>query len=63
MWTMGELPIIDDFSNLFNGTRKAFPLTVGGEAFAIQAASGSNIVVREYYHSYYKRCFTSSLPG
>ena len=25
---------------------KSFPLTVGGEAFAIQARTGSNIVVR-----------------
>ena len=37
MWSMGELQDLDDFSNLFNGTRKVFPLTVGGEAFAIQA--------------------------
>ena len=47
MWTMGELQDLDDFSSLFNGTRKSFPLTVGGEAFAIQAASGSDVVVRE----------------
>ena len=46
MWTMGELQALDDFSNLFNGSRKAFPLTVGGEAFAIQARTGSNIVVQ-----------------
>ena len=26
---------------------KSFPLTVGGEAFAIQARTGSNIVVRD----------------
>ena len=38
---------LDDFSNLFNGTRKVFPLTVAGEAFAIQARTGSNIVVRD----------------
>ena len=47
MWSMGELQAIDDFSSLFDGARKVFPLTVGGEAFAIQAASGSNIVVRD----------------
>ena len=47
MWTMGELQALDDFSSLFNGTRKSFPLTSGGEAFAIQAASGSDVVVRE----------------
>ena len=45
MWTMGELQALDDFSSLFNGTRKQFPLTVAGEAFAIQARTGSNIVV------------------
>ena len=46
MWTMGELQALDDFSNLFNGTRRQFPLTVAGEAFAIQARTGSNIVVQ-----------------
>ena len=46
MWTMGELQALDDFSSLFNGSRKSFPLTSGGEAFAIQARTGSNIVVR-----------------
>ena len=44
---MGELQALDDFSNLFDGTRKVFPLTVAGEAFAIQARTGSNIVVRD----------------
>ena len=47
MWTMGELQALDDFSSLFDGTRKSFPLTSGGEAFAIHAASGSDVVVRE----------------
>ena len=47
MWSMGELQALDDFSNLFDGTRKVFPLTVAGEAFAIQARTGSNIVVRD----------------
>ena len=46
MWTMGELQALDDFSSLFDGTRKSFPLTVGGEAFAIQGRTGSNIVVQ-----------------
>ena len=46
MWTMGELQALDDFSDLFDGTRKVFPLTVAEEAFAIQAASGSNIDVK-----------------
>jgi len=46
MWTMGELQALDDFSSLFNGTRKSFPLTVGGEAFAIQGRTGSTIVVQ-----------------
>ena len=46
MWTMGELQMLDDFSSLFNGSRKAFPLTVGGESFAIQARTGSGIDVK-----------------
>ena len=45
MWTMGEFDVLDDFSNLFDGVRKAFPITVGGESYAIQTKSGSPIEI------------------
>ena len=47
MWTLGELDVLDDFSSLFDGARKAFPITVGGDGYAIQAKSGSPIVVQD----------------
>ena len=39
MWTMGEIQPLDDFSSYFDGVRKAFPITVGGDSYAIQALS------------------------
>ena len=47
MWTVGELERLDDFSDLFDGARTAFPLTKAGEAYAIQARTGSNIVINQ----------------
>jgi len=46
MWTMGELQMLDDFSDLFNGSRKAFPLTLNNLPFAIQARTGSDVDVK-----------------
>ena len=45
MWTMGEFDVLDDFSSLFDGVRKAFPITVGGDSYAIQTKSGSPIEI------------------
>ena len=45
MWTMGEFDVLDDFSDKFDGVRKAFPITVGGESYAIQTKSGSPIEI------------------
>ena len=47
MWTMGEFDVLDDFSDLFDSSRKSFPITVGGDSYAIQAASGSPIVIQD----------------
>ena len=47
MWTMGEIQPLDDFSSYFDGVRKAFPITVGGDSYAIQAKTGSGIVIAE----------------
>ena len=47
MWTMGELEALDDFSSYFDGARKSFPITKGGEAYAIQGRKGSPIVIQD----------------
>ena len=47
MWTMGEIQPLDDFSSYFDGVRKAFPITYGGDSYAIQAKTGSGIVIGE----------------
>jgi len=47
MWTMGELDALDDFSSYFDGARKSFPITLGGESYAIQGRKGSNISIQE----------------
>ena len=39
--------MLDDFSDLFDSSRKSFPITVGGDSYAIQAASGSPIVIQD----------------
>ena len=40
-WSIGQLQVLDNFSNLFNGFRKTFPLTLDGNSFSIQALPGS----------------------
>ena len=47
MWTLGELQQLDSFAHLFDGSRKAFPFSLGSEPYAIQAKSGSPIVVQD----------------
>lgn len=44
-WTVGELQKLDDIDNLFNGTRKVFPISDNGNRFSIIAKKGSNINV------------------
>ena len=47
MWTMGEIQPLDSFASYFDGSRKAFPITLGGDSYAIQARSGSDIVIQD----------------
>jgi len=48
-WCFGELIELDDFSNLFNGYRKAFLITrtgaVGKEYYSVVAKEGSGIIL------------------
>ena len=46
-WSVGQLQVLDDFSNLFDGGRKDFPITLNGNAFSIQAAKGSPVSVQD----------------
>ena len=46
-WSIGQLQVIDDFSNLFNGTRKTFPISLNGNRLSIQAKPGSNISIQD----------------
>jgi hypothetical protein len=46
-WSIGQLQVLDDFSNLFNGTRVSFPIQYGGNSISIQASPGSNIKIQD----------------
>lgn len=42
-WSVGELQKLDDIDNLFDGSRKTFPISNDGNRFAIITRSGSKI--------------------
>ena len=44
-WTIGDLQILDDFDEFFNGNRRAFSLKLAGENVSILASPGSNVNV------------------
>jgi len=46
-WAVGQLQILDDFSNLFTGSRRTFPISVGGDALSIQSRPGSLVKVED----------------
>ena len=46
-WSVGELEVIDDISNLFDGSRVDFPLRVLGNIISIRSAKGSTIRIRD----------------
>ena len=46
-WSVGELQVLDNFQNLFDGSRRTFPLSVGGDTLSIQAAPGSTVTVQD----------------
>ena len=46
-WSIGQLEPLDDFSNLFDGFRKTFPITLSGEPLSIQADFGSLVKVED----------------
>ena len=40
-WSLGQLEVLDDFSHLFDGIRKTFPISKGGDSLSIQSKPGS----------------------
>ena len=46
-WAVGQLQVLDDFSNLFNGSRRTFPISVGGDTLSIQSRPGSLVKVED----------------
>ena len=46
-WSVGQIQVLDDFSNLFDGERKTFPISNGGEALSIQSKPGSLVTVQD----------------
>jgi len=46
-WSVGEFQVLDDFSSLFNGQRKVFPIKSEGEFLSVVAAKGSNISIQD----------------
>jgi len=45
-WSVGELQVIDKLDNLFDGSRKIFPILIGGNLTSIRSSPGSNIDVQ-----------------
>ena len=46
-WTLGEIEVLDDFSNLFDGQRKTFPITRSGNQLSLQADLGSLVNIED----------------
>ena len=46
-WSVGSLQVLDTFQNLFDGSRRTFPLTVSGDSLSIQAKPGSPVTVQD----------------
>ncbi len=46
-WSVGQLQVIDDFSSLFNGKRKTFPIELSGTPLSIQARPGSTVTIQD----------------
>lgn len=46
-WSLGELQVLDNVQDLFDGSRFTFPLRVGGSLVSIRSSKGSNINVQD----------------
>ena len=46
-WYLGELQVLDDITDEFNGRNKTFNLKLGGEGIAVMSRKGSQVIVRD----------------
>ena len=46
-WSVGQLQVLDNFTSLFDGVRKTFPITLNGDVLSIQAKRGSLITIQD----------------
>jgi hypothetical protein len=46
-WSIGELQVLDNIEDLFDGSRVTFPLRVAGSLISIRSARGSNINIQD----------------
>ncbi len=46
-WSVGQLQVLDDISDLIDGFRKDFPLSLAGDSISIVAGKGSKINVQD----------------
>ena len=46
-WSIGELQVLDNVEDLFDGSRVTFPLRVAGSLISIRSARGSNINIQD----------------
>ena len=45
-WSVGDILVLDPFDDLFDGTRKTFPISINGELKSLRARRGSNIEIQ-----------------
>lgn len=46
-WTVGQLQVLDDISNLFDGQKVVFPISIDGNLTSIQASKGSKVNIQD----------------
>ena len=46
-WTLGDIEVLDDFSSLFDGQRKSFPITRSGQQLSLQSDLGSLVNIED----------------
>jgi len=46
-WSIGELQVLDNIENLFDGDTVVFPLSVADNPISIRSSKGSNIIIQD----------------
>jgi len=45
-WSVGQLEVLDNYNDLFDGSRVTFPISLNGNVFSIKSSAGSNVDVQ-----------------